>query len=285
MTKRDLSERDICTKFITPAILAADWQTHQLREEVPLTKGRVIVRGQMAARIQNPDAKGGPKRADYVLYALPNLPLAVLEAKRNIYPVGHGMQQALLYAEMLDAPFAISANGDGFLIHDRTGITQPVEWEQEHFPSYEQLWSIYQQDEGITTPAQLSLIGQPYHTDSSDKEAHYYQKVAINRTITEIAKGKPRILLVMATGTGKTYTAFQIIWRLWKSKVKKRILFLADPICAKRFVTGNGLAGLSGPVVAPEVGVTRHARRHESANQARSVGPAEAFLRPGRGRV
>ncbi len=228
VNKKDLSERDICTKFITPAIVSAGWEAHQFREEVNLTKGRVVVRGQIASRIQNPAAPGGPKRADYVFYGLPNLPLAVLEAKRNIFGVGHGMQQALLYAEMLDAPFAISANGDGFLIHDRTGITQPVSWEMDHFPTYDELWSIYKQDRKLHEPAGLSIIAQPYHTDSTDKEAHYYQKVAINRTVQAIAQGIQRILLVMATGTGKTYTAFQIIWRLWKAKTKNRILFLAD---------------------------------------------------------
>ncbi len=230
MNKKDLSERDICTKFITPAVQAAGWQQHQFREEVKLTKGRVIVRGQIATRIENPNAQGGPKRADYIFYGLPNLPLAVLEAKRNIFEVGHGMQQALAYAEMLDAPFAISSNGDGFLIHDRTGITQPVSWEVtlEHFPTYDELWAIYQQWKQLTKPEELSLIAQPYHIDSTDKEAHYYQKVAINRTVQAIAQGVQRILLVMATGTGKTYTAFQIIWRLWKSKTRKRILFLAD---------------------------------------------------------
>lgn len=230
MNKKDLTERDICTKFITPAIQAAGWQPQQFREEVKLTKGRVIVRGQIATRIENPEAKGGPKRADYVLYGLPNLPLAVLEAKRNIFEMGHGLQQALAYAEMLDAPFAISSNGDGFLIHDRTGTTQPVSWEValDHFPTYDELWAVYQQWKQLTKPEELSLIAQPYHADSTDKEAHYYQKVAINRTVLAIAQGIQRILLVMATGTGKTYTAFQIIWRLWKSKTKKRILFLAD---------------------------------------------------------
>jgi type I restriction enzyme, R subunit len=230
MNKKDLSERDICTKFITPAIHVAGWQQHQFREEVKLTKGRVIVRGQLAARLENPEAKGGPKRADYVFYGLPNLPLAVLEAKRNIFEIGHGLQQALLYAEMLDAPFAISSNGDGFLIHDRTGITQPISWEVDlsRFPTYEELWTIYKKWKNLARPEELTLIAQPYHIDSTDREAHYYQKVAINRTVQAIAQGIQRILLVMATGTGKTYTAFQIIWRLWKSKTKKRILFLAD---------------------------------------------------------
>jgi len=230
MNKQDLSERDICTKFITPAIQQAGWEQQLFREEVKLTNGRVIVRGKIASRIENSGAQGGPKRADYVFYALPNLPLAVLEAKRNIFEVGHGMQQALDYAEMLDAPFAISSNGDGFLIHDRTGLTQPVERELsiDQFPTYDELWDIYKRWKDLSEPEEIKLISQPYHIDSSDREAHYYQKVAINRTIAAIAKGQQRILLVMATGTGKTYTAFQIIWRLWKGKVKKRILFLAD---------------------------------------------------------
>jgi type I restriction enzyme R subunit len=127
--KRDYSERDVCTKLVTPAILRAGWGQSQFREEVKLTDGRVIVRGQLAARVKNPNAKGGPKRADYVLYAMPNIALGIVEAKRCQFGLGHGMQQALDYAEMLDAPFAISSNGDGFLIHDRTGITTPVERE------------------------------------------------------------------------------------------------------------------------------------------------------------
>ena len=230
MDKIALSERDICTKFITPAILQAAWQQHQFREEVNLTDGRVMVRGKLAARIKNPEAKGGPKRADFVLYARPNVPIAVVEAKQARFSVGHGMQQALAYAEMLDAPFAISSNGDGFLIHDRTGLSQPVERELalSDFPSLDELWPIYQQWKGLAEPAAVKLIEQPFHTDGSGKEPRYYQRVAINRAIEAIAKGQPRVLLVMATGTGKTYTAFQIIWRLWKAKAKKRILFLAD---------------------------------------------------------
>ncbi|MGB3225450.1 MAG: DEAD/DEAH box helicase family protein [Desulforhopalus sp.] len=230
MNKKQLSERDICTKFITPAVQQAGWKQSQFREEVKLTDGRVIVRGNMAARIKNPKAKNGPKRADYVLYAKPNVPIAVIEAKRNVFEVGQGMQQALDYAEMLDAPIAISSNGDGFLLHDRTGITQPIERELtlEDFPTYDDLWLIYQQWKGLETAPQQKLIAQPYHIDGSGKAPRYYQRVAINRTIEAIAKGQQRILLVMATGTGKTYTAFQIIWRLWKAKKKKRILFLAD---------------------------------------------------------
>ncbi len=230
MDKFQLSERDICTKFITPAIVQAGWQQHQFREEVKLTDGRVMVRGKLAARIKNPDAKGGPKRADFVLYARPNVPIAVVEAKQARFSVGHGMQQALAYAEMLDAPFAISSNGDGFLLHDRTGISQPVEREVElgKFPSLDVLWSLYQQWKGLAAPEAVKLIEQPFYTDGSGREARYYQRVAINRAVEAIAKGQKRVLLVMATGTGKTYTAFQIIWRMWKAKAKKRILFLAD---------------------------------------------------------
>lgn len=230
MDKLQLSERDICTKFITPAIQQAGWQQHQFREEVNITQGRVMVRGKLAARIRNPEAKGGPKRADYVLYARPNLPIAVVEAKPARFSVGHGMQQALGYAEMLDAPFALSSNGEGFLLHDRTGLTQPVEraLQLDAFPTLDELWSIYRQWKGLAEPEAVKLIEQPFHTDGSGKEPRYYQRVAINRAVEAIAKGQQRVLLVMATGTGKTYTAFQIIWRLWKAKARKRILFLAD---------------------------------------------------------
>lgn len=230
MDKRDLSERDICTKFITPAIQQAGWLQHQFREEVTLTDGRVMVRGKLAARIKSPDAKGGPKRADYVLYARPDVPIAIIEAKQAKFQVGQGMPQALLYAEMLDAPFAISSNGNGFLLQDRTGLTQPVvrELQLDEFPSPDYLWPLYQQWKGLAAPAAVQLIEQPFHTDGRGREPRYYQRVAINRAIEAVAKGQQRVMLVMATGTGKTYTAFQIIWRLWKAKSKKRILFLAD---------------------------------------------------------
>ena len=230
MDKRDLSERDICSKFITPSILVAGWTHEHIREEVNLTDGRVLVRGNLASRVTNPDAPGGPKRADYVLYGSPNIPIAVVEAKRSMFAVGHGMQQALAYAEMLDAPFAISSNGDGFLVHDRTGLGPHTEWEcsLESFPCFADLWARYLQWKGISTPTATALITQPYHNDGKGREPRYYQQVAVNRALEAIAKGQQRALLVMATGTGKTYTAFQIIWRLWKAKVKHRILFLAD---------------------------------------------------------
>jgi type I restriction enzyme R subunit len=230
MDKRQLSERDICTKFIIPAIQEAGWGQHHIREEVKLTDGRVMVRGKLAVRIKNSEAKNGPKRADFVLYARQNVPIAVIEAKQAKFAVGHGMQQALTYAEMLDAPFAISSNGNGFLIHDRTGLTQPTERELQldEFPALDDLWPLYQQWKGLSDPVVLKLIEQPFYADGSGRELRYYQRVAVNRAIEAIAKGQKRLLLVMATGTGKTYTAFQIIWRLWKAKSKKRILFLAD---------------------------------------------------------
>jgi len=156
--------------------------------------------------------------------------LLVVEVKRAIFPIGQGIQQALDYAEMLDAPFAASCNGKGFLLHDRTGMGLPTERElgMDEFPGFEDLWFVYQQWKGIDSQPQRELLAQPYHTDGSGKEPRYYQQVAINRTIEAVARGRQRILLVMATGTGKTYTAFQIIWRLWKAKKKKHILFLAD---------------------------------------------------------
>jgi len=229
INKKSLSERDICTKFITPAIQQAGWTLHQFREQVKLTDGRVMVRGNLASRIKDPEATAGPRWADYVLYAYSHIPLAIIEAKKAKYPVGHGMQQALAYAEMLDVPIAISSNGEGFLLHDRTRISLPVERELSlnDFPRFEELWAIYQQWKALDTPAKLQLIERPYFI-GSNKEPRYYQRVAINRAIEAVANAQQRILLVMATGTGKTYVAFQIIWRLWKAKVKKRILFLAD---------------------------------------------------------
>lgn len=219
--KKELSERDICSKFITPAIKQANWDERQIREEVNLTKGRIIVKGSAASR-------GKPKRADYILSYKPNLPLAVVEAKRNIYSVGEGMQQALTYAEMLDIPFAFSSNGDAFLLHDRTGTLGKVEEEisLDRFPSPEFLWQKYCEWKGLDENRQ-KIVTQDYFADFR-KPMRYYQRIAINRTVEAIAKGQDRILLVMATGTGKTLTAFQIIWRLWKAGVKKRILFLAD---------------------------------------------------------
>ncbi|MDO9517048.1 MAG: DEAD/DEAH box helicase family protein [Methanosarcinaceae archaeon] len=223
INKKELSERDICTKYITPAISQAGWDLHtQIREEVTFTKGRVIVKGQSVSR-------GKPKRADYILNYKQNIPIAVIEAKKNTYGVGEGMQQALGYAETLDIPFVYSSNGDAFLEHDRTGTSGQVEREiaLHDFPSPEQIWKKYCVWKGIDSIEESSII-QEYYTDSSGKVPRYYQQIAINRTVEAISKGQDRLLLVMATGTGKTFTAFQIIWRLWKSRTKKRILFLAD---------------------------------------------------------
>ncbi len=222
--KKTLSERDICTQYITPALQRSGWNfATQVREEVTFTKGRVIVRGKLHTR-------GKQKRADYVLYYAPNLPIAVIEAKDNKHTVGDGMQQALNYAETLDVPFVFSSNGDAFLVHDRTGQHTPIEQELalDAFPTPEALWQRYCTWKGIASAEKRETVETPYYDDGSGKTPRYYQVNAINRTIEAIAKGQQRILLVMATGTGKTYTAFQIIWRLWKSKARKRILFLAD---------------------------------------------------------
>ena len=221
--KTALSERDVCTKFVTPALTAAGWDLrHQIREEVTLTKGRIKVRGRMVSR-------GKAKRADYVLYYKPNLPLAVIEAKDETHSVGAGMQQALAYAEMLDVPFAFSTNGKAFLFHDRTGQSPEVEREipLSAFPSPDELWRHYCAWKGLGGEAER-IAAQDYYVDASGKTPRYYQLVAINRVVEAIAGGQQRILLVMATGTGKTYTAFQIIWRLWKARRVRRVLFLAD---------------------------------------------------------
>lgn len=224
MSKKSLSERDICTKFITPAILKAGWDLHtQIREELSFTKGRIIVRGKLHTR-------GKQKRADYVLYYKSNIPIAVIEAKENNLSVGAGMQQALDYAETLDVPFVFSSNGDAFLMHDRTGLADKIEQELslDAFPSPEELWARYCKWKGVITPEAKNTVEMPYYDDGTGRAPRYYQVNAVNRTIEAVANGANRILLVMATGTGKTYTAFQIIWRLWKSGTKKRILFLAD---------------------------------------------------------
>ena len=223
MNKAALSERDICSLFITPVVVKAGWEPlTQIREEVSFTKGRIIVRGKLVTR-------GKQKRADYILYYKPNMPLAVIEAKDNTHSVGDGMQQALEYAHTLNIPFVFSSNGDGFVFHDRTVTDGTIETnlKPEEFPAPQVLWAKYCAWKGITPEAEQVLL-QPYHDDGSGKEPRYYQSSAINAALEAIAKGQDRVLLVMATGTGKTYTAFQIIWRLWKSGRKKRILFLAD---------------------------------------------------------
>lgn len=222
MNKKALSERDICSKFISPAIVEAGWDLHtQLREEVSLTSGRVVVRGKKATRDEETIA-----RADYVLSFKPGLPLAVVEAKDNHHSVRAGMQQALRYAEMLDVPFAFCSNGDGFIWHDRTAQQGVIERELTlaEFPSPAVLWQRYLAWKGIA-PESEPVYAQDYYPG---KDARYYQLNAVNRAVEAVIKGHSRILLVMATGTGKTFTAFQIIWRLWKARAAKRILFLAD---------------------------------------------------------
>ena len=224
MDKKTLSESDICAKYITPAIIAAGWdEALQIRREVFFTKGRIIVRGKLHTR-------GEQKRADYILYFKANIPIAVIEAKDNKHSVGSGMQQALNYAETLDIPFVFSSNGDGFLCHDRTGLAAQTEQELSlaNFPSPTELWQRYCHYKGIETETAKHTVEMPYYDDGTGRAPRYYQANAINNTIEAVAKAQQRILLVMATGTGKTYTAFQIIWRLWKSGTKKRILFLAD---------------------------------------------------------
>ena len=224
MDKKNLSERDICTKYITPAVEKAGWdRITQLMEEVSFTDGKIYVKGKLTAR-------GKRKRADYILYYKPNIPIAIIEAKDNKHSVRAGIQQALDYAKILDIPCVFSSNGDGFLFHDRTALEGEIESELDNdsFPSPELLWQKYKKYKGIKTPEAEKIAAQDYFFDGSGRSPRYYQQIAINRTVEAIANGQNRILLVMATGTGKTYTAFQIIHRLWKSGTKKRILFLAD---------------------------------------------------------
>lgn len=222
INKAKLTETDIITKFILPAIKDAGWDDMtQIRQEVKLRDGKVIVRGQAAARKK-------VKSADIVLYHKPSMPLAVVEAKANKHEVGKGMQQGMDYAKLLEVPFVFASNGDGFVFRDLTNPTQlESEIRLEDFPSPQELWRKYCVWKGYKDE-HLPVITQDYYDDGSGKSPRYYQLQAINKTVEAVASGKDRILLVMATGTGKTYTAFQIIWRLWKAKAKKRILFLAD---------------------------------------------------------
>ncbi|MGB4598358.1 MAG: DEAD/DEAH box helicase family protein [Trichlorobacter sp.] len=222
----NLSEDDISVKYITPALTKSGWdETTQIRRQVSFTKGRIIVRGRLVSR-------GKAKKADFVLYHQ-HLPIALIEAKKSTFSAGHGMQQALDYAATLQVPFVFSSNGKGFVLHDKTGLIAQgeIELSMDAFPRPETLWQAYRQWKGLT-PAEEKIVLQPYYDDGSGKEPRYYQRNAINAAVEAIAKGQDRVLLVMATGTGKTYTAFQIIWRLWKSDWRtgkqKRVLFLAD---------------------------------------------------------
>lgn len=226
MDKKELSERDIENIFITPAIVQAGWDLQsQIRQNVTLTPGPVIVRGEMSAR-----NKKKKKFADYVLSWKPGTRVAVIESKDNHHTVSDGMQQALGYANILGVPSAFSSNGDAFASHNKVaadGEDIETEFPLEHFPSPKELWERYKKMHNISDKDE-DLVLQPYYSDGSTKEPRYYQVEAINRTLEAVARGQKRILLVMATGTGKTYTTFQIIWRLWKAKAVKRILFLVD---------------------------------------------------------
>ena len=224
--KKKLSESDICDLFISPAIRDAGWDPlRQIRREVTLTPGPVIVRGNMSSR-----NKKKRKFADYVLYQEPGVPIAVIEAKDNRHTVSQGMQQALAYAEILQVPSVFSSNGDAFASHNRAALDGEeieAQFPLESFPPPGDIWKRYKSFRGMEDQDE-SLLVQPCHSDSSGKEPRYYQIEAINRTIEAITRGQKRVLLVMATGTGKTYTTFQIIWRLWKAKAASRILYLAD---------------------------------------------------------
>lgn len=220
MAYNKLSEEDTKRVEITPSIIAKGWDSRtQIRQELSFTKGRIMVRGKEVKR-------GEPKRADYVLFYKPHLPLAIVEAKAGYKTVSSGIQQAIDYAQILNIPFVYSSNGKGFYEHDLlTGEEKEIPLAD--FPTPNELWNRYKQNQHIDDE-QESKIFSEYYDDGSGRSPRYYQRIAINKTIEAITKGQNRILLVMATGTGKTYTAFQIIWRLWKSKQKKRILFLAD---------------------------------------------------------
>lgn len=224
MNKKELTEQDIRTKFITPAILSAGWDSDmQIREEVFFTDGRIIVNKKKARRAER-------KKADYILYHKSNLPIAVIEAKDNNHAVADGLQQAINYAEILDIPFVYASNGDAFIEFDRTvtgGISQK-EIPLDAFPSPDELWNRYKSFKNIDSQQKEEILTQDYYLEMGGKEPRYYQQVAINKTVEAVVNNQNRILLVMATGTGKTYTAFQIIYRLWKTKQKKRILYLAD---------------------------------------------------------
>ncbi|MCC1485616.1 EcoAI/FtnUII family type I restriction enzme subunit R [Winogradskyella immobilis] len=224
MNKKDLSESDIKAKFITPAILNSGWDEQtQLGREIFFTDGRIYVKGKLTAR-------GKRKFADYILFYKPNVPIAIIEAKDNKHSVKSGIQQALGYANTLDIPCVFSSNGDGFYFHDKTATDGIIEKEiaLNEFPSPEELWKKYKKYKEIETEEVEEIAKQDYFQDNSGKTPRYYQQIAVNRTIEAVAKEQNRILLVMATGCGKTYTAFHLIWRLWKSGAKKRILFLAD---------------------------------------------------------
>ncbi|MCB1822693.1 MAG: DEAD/DEAH box helicase family protein, partial [Candidatus Competibacteraceae bacterium] len=225
MNKKLLSESDICAKYITPYLISAGWdEVAQIRREVSFTKGRIIVRGKLVAR-------GQAKRADYILYYRPNLPIALIEAKDNQHSLGDGMQQALDYAVTLDIPFVFASNGDGFVFHDRTGMSSAMETTLplDAFPSPAELWTRYCAWKALT-PDVERIVLQDYYDEGSGKAPRYYQCSAINAALEAMAKGQNRLLLVMATGTGKTRTATALMDVLMRGRWAKRVLFLVDRI-------------------------------------------------------
>ena len=218
LPKHQMSEEDIKLQYITPAILSK-WDRDKITMETRITDGKINLKGNFVFREK-------PKRADYILYLSANNPIAIVEAKDNTHSVSHGLQQAMTYAQMLDVPFAYSSNGDGFVEHDfLTGMER--EFSLDEFPTEQELTARYKQESGIT-PQQEAILAQPYYTSQNTYPPRYYQRIAINRTVDAIARGQQRILLVMATGTGKTYTAFQIVYRMLQSGMKRKILYLAD---------------------------------------------------------
>lgn len=222
--KNQMTEEDIKLNYITPAIQNKGWADKITMETaVRFTDGKINLKGNMVSRAT-------PKKADYVLYLKKNKPIAIVEAKDNHHTVSFGLQQAMTYAKMMDIPFAYSSNGDAFFEHDfLTGLEKQIPLDE--FPTYEELVDRYKQEsnEGTgLTPEEETVINQPYYTSQTTYSPRYYQRIAVNRTVEAIARGQSRCLLVMATGTGKTYTAFQIVYRLLKSGMKKKILYLAD---------------------------------------------------------
>ena len=218
LPKHKMTEEDIKLQYITPAI-TAKWSREKITMETQLTDGKMNIKGNLAYREK-------PKRADYILYLTTNYPIAVVEAKDNNHSVSYGLQQAIAYAKMLDLPFAYSSNGDGFVEHDfLTG--QEREFGLDEFPTEEELVARYKKEAGLNQSQEL-MLGQAYYSSQNTYPPRYYQRIAINRTLDAIARGQNRILLVMATGTGKTYTAFQIVYRLLQSGLKRKVLYLAD---------------------------------------------------------
>ena len=222
LSKKEMTEEDIKFHYISPAIVSK-WDKDKITMETKITDGKINLRGNLISREK-------PKKADYVLYLNPNKPIAIVEAKDNKHSISYGLQQAMTYAEMLDVPFAYSSNGDGFFEHDfLTGKER--ELSMDEFPTEEELISRYKAEsnhgEGLSLQEE-KIIDQPYFSSMNSYPPRYYQRVAVNRTVEQIASGKDRLLLVMATGTGKTYTAFQIAYRLLQSGMKRKILYLAD---------------------------------------------------------